>query len=858
MADIDATAASRLRIRNQLNNGWLDLAQSEIYVRDPDNLGWVRLVPGEALIRNQSNSGWILIDNKPEPDVDDPCLSVVVPGSCNGGLYDKALGSGSGNGSGGPTFDLVDGYPAGYDMPDSSMTGFGVEVIPQWPTNRALRRPGANMLESYDNSPIGAHNGDSTFPNPAFPNSTVFGRGAAITEFFYLAGSDPGFVDVTWVSWTPKGVSVDVYYLGERVGTSCGQHEGRNRLRFYYDPAIGEGEERVMVRVRGPEACRWWLQMRDPKEDASTEVQDKTLDFYKTYNVTAMPDVLSPSNLGTPIFPAPCHAMVYVLPDRMTPRGHFEYHHHVGSLGGYMYLDFKSWNDKDFVEVYHFGRRIATTLDPKGGRGYLRFLFDPSLNGCEDIIVRVVSENFGDSADPSSVYYSLWCPETAGAREQRHPCGVYEVASAGHPWTEDNFTISSFNSDMCGILINCIAGSQKTMFEVFDVNDNVLDTVIVEAGSQGTLEYWAPPNTPEVRSVCVRATSGIGCNWRIFVNCAIQKPDVEVPHTIVPFTCIETPKQPELPGFDGLWRLVIDNVNTESVAYPWRQDCEYYVIGRTGDDLIVRNFVPYAPLAMGLDIQDMFWDGGDGTARVTMGRNNPADPATGWIRWGNAVAQVYERGIIIREDQEGDQFTNSWKVVAKGNGAIIERGIPWERGYEYVIYAYDDHGKLEIAQHRFLIPSIPMPDHKVIGTSNSTDFTIDTDGTMRASRAWTYNYKTWFVIRRPVFESLGDMDTLGWRRDFHDPSNCSNKHVPFAWTFGREYTLWNWAKDCRADVHFIPAHRNMAKLGKNGISSYGYGNTKLKYPEGNGVDCWYDDKSPICIHSRPFLVEGFD
>lgn len=856
MEDPNANATSRLRIRNQLNNAWMDLSQSEVYVRDPDNLAWLRLVPGELLVRNQTNAGWILIDNTPEPDIDDPCASVVIPGSCNGGMFDKALGSGSGNGSGGPAFDLVEGYPAGYDMPDSSMTGFGVEVIPQWPTNRALRRPGANTLESYDNAPTGAHNGDSTFENPAFPNSTVFGRGAAITEFFYLVGDAPGFVDVTWVSWNDLGVSVDIYYLGERVATSCGMHEGRNRIRFYYDPALGDGEERVMVRVRGPEACRWWLQMRNPREDAATETLDKALDYYKTYNVTSMPDILSPHYLGTPIFPAPCHAMVYVSPDRLTQRGHFEYHHHVGNLGGYMYLDFKSWNDKDFVEVYHYGRRIATTLDAKTGRGYLRFLFDPSLNACEDIVVRVVSENFEDG-DPTSVYYALWCPETAGAREQRHPCGVYEVTSAGHPWTEDNFTITGFASDMCGILINCIAGSQKSKFEVFDVNDNLLDTSIVEAGQQGTLEYWAPPNSPEERSVSVRVTSGIGCNWRIFVNCAIQKPDVEVPHTIVPFTCIETPKQPELPGFEGLWKCVLDNLNTNKVRYPWREDCEYYIITDGDNRIFSRNVIPYAPIAMGIPSGDMFWNRGDDEPEVVMGRDNKADPATGWIRSGHRLRQVYERGIIISDDRDGDPFDNSWKIVANGKGKEIKTALPWTEGYEYMLFANDVHGKVEISMHRFFFPK-GYARRKTITFSNSTDFHVDTDGTMRAAIAWNYDYHSMLLLRRPIFDSISDADMLGWRKDFEDWGACRDKYQPFAWKYGREYAIRCLSFICNDDQHYLATHRNMAKLGRNSISAAGYGVVNFVNPEGGGIDCSNDDYMASLIYSRPFFVEGFD
>ena len=863
MAD-ESLVRARIRIRNLLNNGWMDLAENEVFIRDPDNLDWIRLIPGEFSVRNQTNSGWIDIDNEEEPDIDDPCRRITLPGSCNGGLADKEMGSGSGTGSGGAAWEQVAGYPAGYDMPDASLAGFGVEPVDMWPTGFALRRPGAETVESYDNAVTAANNGDASYANPAPAYTSVFGNGAAITEFIYLLGATPGYVDVTWVSWAFEGCSVDVYYLGIREGTSCGPKTGRGRLRFYYDPASGNGEERIMIRVRTSEAAKWALHVRRPSELVSSEVNNLKVDYYKTYAITSMPDVLSPHYLGTPIFPAPCHAAVYVNKDRLSPSGHFEYYHHIGELAGWMYLDFKSWNNKDFVEVYHYGRRIATTLDPESGRGYLRFYFDPTLNLCQDIVVRVVSEDFG-AGEPDSVYYAIWCPETRGPREFRHPCSAYEVTSAGHPTTEDNFNLQGvFVDDVCGVLISCIAGNQKAKFEVFDVNDNLLDTQIVEAGRTATLEYWAPIGNTDVRYPRVHVTSGIGCNWRYLVHCPIQKPDIEVPSVIVPFTCVETPPAGELPGGNGSWRLVVDNVNADRVGYAWREDCEYYIIGSNGDNTMTRNIIPYAPVALSIETtEEMFYDGGDGAWRVVMGRGSRGNPATGFIQW-SGIRQVYERDIIISPDVEGTEFDNSWKIVANGNGKVIQQPIPWEHGYEYYIFSFDQHGKPEISQTHFFMPELDRfpkwnfgDERWCITTSNSNDFSFWKNKTMRASRAWDTNYMHLMVIRRPLFTSQGDMDYLGWREDMYDPQGGGAIGRAFPWTTGREYALWNIAKDNRTDQHSICAHAHVVGLGRS-PASFGYGNTRLRLPVGNGIECWYDNRACFFVMSRPFVVEGID
>ena len=894
----DSLVRSRMRIRNILNNGWDDLADSEVFVRDPDNLDWIRLVPGEFSIRNQTNSGWIDIDNEAEPDIDDPCARMTLPGSCNGGIEDKEMGSGDGMGSGGAEWEQVAGYPAGYDMPDAGLAGFGVEPVDMWPTGFALRRTGAETVESYDDAPVAAYNGDASYANPAPAWTSVFGRGAAITEFIYMLGQTPGYVDLTWVCWEQFGMSVDIYYLGIRRGTSCGKKTGRGRLRFYYDPAEGNGEERIMVRVRCNEAGRWALHCRAPSELLTTEVNNLRPDYYKPYAITSMPDVLSPHYLGTPIFPAPCHAAVYVKPERLSMRGHFEYYHHVGELAGWMYLDFKSWNNKDFVEVYHYGRRIATTLDPESGRGYLKFYFDPTQNQCQDIVVRVVSEDFaetqpdGSKPDATSVYYGLWCPETRGAREFRHPCGAYEVTSAGHPTTEDNFDLQGVHAaDICGVLINCTAGNQKAKFEVFDVNDNLLDTQIVEAGQTGNLEYWAPIGDKYVRYPRVHVTSGIGCNWRYFVHCPIQKPDIEVPSVIVPFTCIETPPQPPVPppsDYDGRWKLVVDVPGgANAVGYPWKNHYEYcvVVIDQRGQWEICPRFFHIVEEAFqiigapGKYNGDMFWDTAGRDTEVTFFRSNAGDPATGEIRCrGGIVVAVLERPFHLH--QRGTPLNsdvNEWEMYRLQRGFVET----WEHGYEYVVFSWDWHGVTEVAQMHFLIPKsehspkfIPNGSGYIRDFSNATDFELNGDHTMRSQRS--DDTSTMCVLRRPLFMSYGADDKLGWQHDYLDQSTSTPQGGwrTFPWQWGREYSLANVGWRGAVSNHRLMTHQLLLRSGHwhwwedgntAGIASKSMGwvemsvnGPSLDDPATRGIHSDGDAGPMVRMTSRPFWIEGID
>jgi hypothetical protein len=289
---------------------------------------------------------------------------------------------------------------------------------------------------------------------------------------------------------------------------------------------------------------------------------DLGLDYQLSYDTGSYPDLITPEYIGTPVFPAPCHATVFVIPDRVSniPRTlqyspdpnsasisytnyTFEYYHYVGEGAGWMYLDYKSWDNEDIVEVYHNGLRIATTLDPQQARGYLKFYYDPKLSQCYDVMVRISSQSM-DSGDPTSVYYSIWCPNVAGARELRHGCSAYTVYSAGHPVTEDNFYLGQ-QSDERLILAQVNAGNQgfTTTFELYASDDRLLDTTTTDGTA--TLEYYKDINDRTLDNICVRATGPIGCDWSYFVWCPIQPPIITVPEYNIDYSCNTLPAPPD-------------------------------------------------------------------------------------------------------------------------------------------------------------------------------------------------------------------------------------------------------------------------------------------------------------------------
>lgn len=528
---------ARFRVRNRENNGWMDVSEHDMFVWTEDN-NWLQLLPDKFSIRNVWGMRWHQITDEYDPNFDDPC-DFIETGACDGGPTSQTKGSGNGMGSAGPVFDTLLGYPAGYDLPDAGRSGFGLRVDHRPPTGRSIRRPGIKTVESYDPVGVASRYGLGTYANPNIPYASVHGRGAAITETIYAFPSYNGYVEVLFACYSAGGVSVDVYHMGQRVASTCGRVAGRSRIVFELDPT--QDDLRVMIRVRGEAGCNWSLQCLPPHLSTPPERGNLPLDHQMQYDVINFPDIIHPDYIGSPIFPAPCHATVWPIAERLTESSAFEYYHYVGNSEGTMYLDYTSWSTFDFIEVYQAGSRIATTLDAQTLDGYLKFEYNTKDTLCCDLMVRIVSKDFGIGDSLTSMYYSLYCPDVRGAREYRHPCQTQWITSAGHPTTEDQFQMT-VHGDLRGIVISLNSGNFDTTFEVFDENMVVLDTMRLAPSKTGTLEFWNDPSIPAHTSrdkLTVRATSAIGCDWTYFVYCPAQPPKIDVPDYTIPYRCVE-------------------------------------------------------------------------------------------------------------------------------------------------------------------------------------------------------------------------------------------------------------------------------------------------------------------------------
>lgn len=887
-------AKGRFRVRNLLNNGWIDVAAVDVMIRDPLNETWIPLRNDEFAVRNQTNTGWIYIDGVSD-DLDDPCALLESIGSCNGSVGSKVMGSGNGTGSGGAPWSQTEGYPVGYDLPDAGYGGFYLIRNESWPCGQALVRGGARTQETYDPWPCAADHGMGTFSNPALPCTSVSGRGAAITEFYYVLGDQQGAYEILFAAYT--GISIDVYYLGQRVASTCGQVQGRGRLGFQYVP--DDRDSRCMIRVRGPELALWSLQLTGLRSGIEADAVIGIAD-YKGYDIQGHPDILVPRYLGTPLFPAPCHASAYVLADRVSSAGHFEYYHHVGQVGGTMYLDFKSWNNKDFVEVYYCGRRIATTLDPQTNRGYLVFQYNP-VSGCEDIMVRIVAEGKG-VGEHDSVYYALWCPDSRGSRELRHPCGSYDVVSAGHPTTEDCFTIDGHEHVLCGALVRLHAGSQRTLFKLWSDTDVLLDSMQLDIAATGTLETWLPVGVS--RKFYVQAQSGIGCDWRIFVECAAPHPDIELPATLVPYKCIEVvppetkPAPPDAPAFDefdGQWTLIAHEPNgVQQLNYGWKDGYEYTVVmlDPHGHTEIASRPV-FINLSMGGG--PSIWCEAGPDSRCEFFRTSWGDQSTGYLRAREgSICMLFERPYrIVDTLAECVADKNYWHTVVHGGGNTVN-GCPWEAGYEYIVFTADPYSVPEQNVFHIIVPSDPVPSwglgqrrYYTGGGStgptssdprstlmycwmNSTDLFFDADliwaqedgfNGGRSAKCLVLG-----VLRRPLHAGSA---LVNWR---HDYKGEPNGHVlGYEWEFGREYMIHTKVTHGCLSAYRIPTHKLFKNSGWKwtdsddgnvGIAQQSVGWVELSTDRTNIDAGHFIHVNSLAqgvhrVWSRPFKVRGY-
>jgi hypothetical protein len=535
--------STRLTVRNTLDNGWLDQCTSEFYFRDGFNGSWVRFYPEQTSVRDSGNKEWLDVDCAFDEVLDDPCANLALLASltCPGLIAIEDAGSGNGVGSGGPEFDILEGYPEGYDLPDAGQTGFGVERSLGNFEGKTISRPGLDFAkETYGSEATNSFLGRGTYANPSYLYTHTFSNGTAINETIYEMGDRSGFFEILYGSYHPDGLSIDVYYLGSLIASTCGRVTGRGKLEFVFDPAIGAGENRIMIRVRGEDKHRWTYSVVGPKASLDIPV-------FEPGNIDMLARIRTSEYVGTPLFPAPTHARVYPFENRLENGQYwYEYTHEVGLLdpaaGPYiLHLNYETWENADWVEVYHGGERIATTRGHETEDGLLRIVFDPYRfsTPVPDITVKVMARERILGADILSQEYMLYDANTRGYKEGRWDCETPPggITSAGHYSTEDHFEMNVLPGDgVASVRIDPTGGSNFVYIaSAFDSRGDLI-TAVQGTGTQ-FLQWFKFVDDPEHDfrdKISIRIDAPIDSSWNYQVGCYVPLLEIEIDDQTVP------------------------------------------------------------------------------------------------------------------------------------------------------------------------------------------------------------------------------------------------------------------------------------------------------------------------------------
>lgn len=543
--------AIRLTVRNALDNGWLDQCNSEWRFRDGNNSSWVRFFPEQTSLRNSGNSDWLDVDCAFDEVLDDPCAALARFASnvCSTSVLITEAGSGDGSGSGGPQFDILDGYPAGYDLPDAGQVGFGVEVIPGSFENKVISRPGIDFnKETYGSEAINSFYGRGTYANPSYVNTHTFAVGTAISESIYQLGDTQGFFEILYASYHPEGVSIDVYYLGALIASTCGRVTGRGKLEFPFDPNIGAGEDRVMIRVRGEDKGQWLYNIVGPKAQLGLAV-------FEPENISHLSAIRTTEYIGSPIFPAASHARVFPFADRILQGQYwYEYVHTMEFIdnngdsrlasraqGPYiLHMNYETWANADWVEVYHGGKRVASTLGNVTEDGLLEIVFDAYRYSTPvpDIVVKVMASERQFDSDIVSQEYMLYDANTPGYKENRWPCETPTdgITSAGHYSTEDHFIMNNdVDRGVASVTLEADDPNTVITLSTHDANGELIDV----AQGQGRVQnqWFRIPDDPrydDLLEISVRVDAPIDSGWNFEVGCYVPILDIEIDDQEIP------------------------------------------------------------------------------------------------------------------------------------------------------------------------------------------------------------------------------------------------------------------------------------------------------------------------------------
>lgn len=246
------------------------------------------------------------------------------------------------------------------------------------------------------------------------------------------------------------------------------------------------------------------------------------------------------------------------------------------------------------------------------------------------------------------------------------------------------------------------------------------------------------------------------------------------------------------------WVRVYAGAGAETVYYPFGNLKEYLV---TSTDDSGPNELCTSHLMMNWEMFDGVGNniayneaGPDHLLSCGGDRNNPASLFFG--AGGARVFQVYERNYRLVEGEAG-RDTNDWQVVWKWSGPGSQgHNIKIDPGYEYIMFAYDRYGSLELAERHFILPEasqLPKWGSGIYNAdfSNSTLFTVDRNFYANAFCTKSSDHGTengiMMIIRRPLFMSIGPEDRTGWQLVYNDQGTSVPKGSYYGITLESDY-----------------------------------------------------------------------
>ncbi|WOL24675.1 hypothetical protein fHeYen902_329c [Yersinia phage fHe-Yen9-02] len=291
-------------------------------------------------------------------------------------------------------------------------------------------------------------------------------------------------------------------------------------------------------------------------------------------------------------------------------------------------------------------------------------------------------------------------------------------------------------------------------------------------------------------------------------------------------------------------RVVALSPGQQTVYYPFKDGYEYLVMSTDDSgppEMCTSHFMMNWEMFTGVGTATMYNQAGIDhlihCGSSTGNKNNPASlyfQGTGSSR----IWQIYERRYGLTSAVPG-RDTNDWQVIWKWSGAGSQgHNIQIAAGYEYIMFAYDRYGDLELAERHFFVPkaaNLPKWGANLYthDFSNSTTFTVNR--ALVADAFCTTNANSgnqngiMMIMRRPLFDSIGLDDRTGWQLvlDRNGTSMPGGANYSFPLAKNYQYMIMASASDGSIGSYHINAWNRVWDAAGAGWNNASLGATSL-------------------------------